>query len=226
MLLKPTTREIAYCTLHYEETVLLILCKNYWMQVPIYIRKTRKIKPRLHSLKLIYGKTNRRNLFNVTSPLFSIESAVSTTDFDVAAQLIRQYVGELGIDLSFQDFNSELTHLSAQYGHPHGALLLARDTLGQPAGCVGIRRWENDIAELKRMYVPSDFRGTGIGSALLEHAIRSARNLGYRLLRLDTLASMKSAQKLYLAQGFYEIPPYRYNPVPDTQYFELNLVEF
>lgn len=47
--------------------------------------------------------------------------------------------------------------------------------------------------------------------------------MGYSFVRLDTLATMSSAQKLYRQLGFYEISPYVYNPIPGTKYFEIKL---
>ena len=154
---------------------------------------------------------------------YSIKQAGSLADYAAAELLILQYVKELGVDLEFQDLISELKNLPTIYGPPQGALILVRSPESQPAGCAGIRSWQEPIAELKRMYIRPEFRKTGIGAKLLDHAIRAAHQLGYHRLRLDTLATMKSAQRLYLTRGFYEIPPYRYNPLPGTQFFELNL---
>jgi hypothetical protein len=42
-------------------------------------------------------------------------------------------------------------------------------------------------------------------------------------MRLDTVPSMTTAQALYRAMGFAEIPPYRFNPIPGALFFELRL---
>lgn len=42
-------------------------------------------------------------------------------------------------------------------------------------------------------------------------------------MRLDTLPTMQSAISLYEKMGFHEIPPYRFNPITGTKYFEIAL---
>jgi GNAT superfamily N-acetyltransferase len=63
------------------------------------------------------------------------------------------------------------------------------------------------------------------GKQLLTAAIDLARRLGYAAIKLDTADFMRSAIGLYLAHGFVETPPYRYNPHEEARYFELKLPE-
>ncbi len=65
---------------------------------------------------------------------------------------------------------------------PDGVFLLATDA-GEPVGCGGIRRFDDTTAELKRLFVRAEHRGTGAGHALLDRAEQEARDLGY--VRLD-----------------------------------------
>ena len=54
--------------------------------------------------------------------------------------------------------------------------------------------------------------------------ITEARLIGYRRMRLDTIATqMQTAVALYRTQGFREIEPYRENPIPGALYMELKL---
>lgn len=143
-------------------------------------------------------------------------------DFENGKKLFQEYVHTLNVDLSFQNFSKELETIHEQYHEPEGALLLARD--GEEfVGCSGVRKLDQETAELKRMYVKNEYRGYYIGVNLLERSIELAKKLGYKKMRLDTLENMTKAQQLYRSFGFYEIPSYRFNPLPGTIYMEKEL---
>ncbi|HEY9000918.1 MAG TPA: GNAT family N-acetyltransferase [Mucilaginibacter sp.] len=148
--------------------------------------------------------------------------ANTNEDFETGKKLFQEYARSLNVDLSFQNFATELDAINQQYYEPFGGLLLVfNDDL--PVGCAGVRRLDGDTAELKRMYVKDEHRGLKIGVELLQRSIDLAKILGYKKLRLDTLANMAKAQQLYRSFDFYEIEPYRYNPLSGTIYMEKDL---
>jgi ribosomal protein S18 acetylase RimI-like enzyme len=76
---------------------------------------------------------------------------------------------------------------------------------------------------MKRLYVHPGARGSGTGRALVESSIARARELGHRVMRLDTLPSMDAARSLYTSLGFRPIERYNDNPIPGVLFFELQL---
>ena len=151
-----------------------------------------------------------------------IKMAVTEAEFGIGKELFLEYAGTLCFELCFQGFEQELADIRIQYAAPEGCLLLAYAG-DRPVGCVGIRRWRGDIAELKRMYLKPELRGLGAGRILLESALQHARQLGYRSIRLDTLPTMETAIALYRAYDFHEIDPYRPSPIEGTLYLEKEL---
>ena len=151
-----------------------------------------------------------------------IEAAEGAGDLGHVRELFLEYAASLDIDLCFQDFDGELAALPGAYGPPRGRLFLARVD-GRLAGGVGLRPLQADIAEMKRLYVRPEFQGLGLGRRLGEATIGAARGIGYRRMRLDTIANMCAAQALYRYLGFAEIPPYYDNPLEGEVYFELKL---
>lgn len=151
-----------------------------------------------------------------------IFAATTSADFAAGKQLFLEYAQSLGFSICFQGFEQELADIHLQYGKPNGCLLLVNTEDGL-AGCVGVRRWKDDIAELKRMYLQPRTRGRGMGRHLLETALEHARQLGYRSIRLDTLPDMQAAIALYREFGFTDIPAYRENPFEGTIYLEKQL---
>jgi len=151
--------------------------------------------------------------------LFRIKPVRSSIDLEATVQLFNAYASAVGVDLSYQDFATELATLPGKYAAPAGELLLARNNNGDPLGCVGLRPIEPDgCCEMKRLYVSPKARGRGLGRALIDAIIKEAKRIGYSEMRLDTLPTMAEAISLYEKAGFTQIESYYETPIADTLY--------
>jgi ribosomal protein S18 acetylase RimI-like enzyme len=150
---------------------------------------------------------------------FEITPVRTAGDLAATAGLFRAYAASLDVDLSYQDFSAELAGLPGLYTPPNGELLLARNGEAEPLGCVALRPIDPPgCCEMKRLYVSPTARGTGLGQALAETLIATAERIGYREMRLDSLASMIGAQALYRKLGFETVAAYYDTPVPGTTF--------
>lgn len=141
---------------------------------------------------------------------------------DSIRELFMEYAASLDFDLDFQDFEDELEGLPGDYEPPGGRILLAIHG-EELAGCVALREINEEVCEMKRLYVRPGFRGMGIGRELSIRVIDKARESGYERMRLDTVSSMREANSLYHSLGFEEIDPYRFNPLEGARFMELRL---
>lgn len=158
-----------------------------------------------------------------TTNSIAIIQASTHEDIEQVRTLFLEYADSLGFSLCFQNFDQELKDLPGAYDMPSGRLLLANDSEGV-AGCVALRKLEDNICEMKRLYVRPAYRGKRIGKLLVDRVIAEARAIGYQRMRLDTVESvMKDAIALYRRIGFREIPAYCTNPIEGALYMELVL---
>jgi putative acetyltransferase len=155
--------------------------------------------------------------------MLSFAQAESREQLAQVRELWRVYAAALEVDLCFQNFEQELTDLPGRYAPPEGRLLLAFAD-GRLAGCVALRKIDDGVCEMKRLYVRPEFRGQGIGRRLTTRLMEEAREIGYARMRLDTISSkMSEAVGMYRSLGFREIAPYYQSPIADTIYMEVNL---
>jgi ribosomal protein S18 acetylase RimI-like enzyme len=143
-------------------------------------------------------------------------------DYKNAKILFVEYANSLNFQLCFQNFEKEISDLSAQYSKPTGCIILCYED-DKPIGCVGLRKFAEGICEMKRLYLRPEARGKGIGRVLAEEIVEKAKEFGYKKMQLDTIETMKEAISLYKSMGFKEISPYRFNPVKGVIYMELEL---
>jgi N-acetylglutamate synthase-like GNAT family acetyltransferase len=72
-----------------------------------------------------------------------------------------EYIKWLNQDLSFQNIDDELNNFPEKYKEPEGAFFIAKEN-NEIIGCVGIKKLENDICEMKRLFVKYAYNGKGI----------------------------------------------------------------
>jgi ribosomal protein S18 acetylase RimI-like enzyme len=124
--------------------------------------------------------------------------------------------------LEVQNYDSELEHLADKYGLPYGRLYIVKVD-NQVAGCIGLRKLDNENCEMKRLYIRPVFRGQNIANKLVEMVIDDAKRIGYKNMLLDTLPFLKGAIHLYKKLGFYEIQAYNNSPIDTSIYMRLDL---
>lgn len=155
--------------------------------------------------------------------MYRIEQAKTNDQIEEVRDLFREYESWLGLSLCFQGFEEELKTLPGKYAEPDGRIFIGYvDDL--PAGCIGLRKLDDGICEMKRLYLRRSARGQGLGNALIEKLIAEAKGIGYKKMRLDTYPpKMGKAVGLYESHGFRAIEPYYENPHGETLFMEMDL---
>lgn len=154
--------------------------------------------------------------------MVTIFSPSTDSDWHEARRLVQEYTLSLGIDLTFQNIESELSNLKEKFAGNGGAFFLARSE-NEIVGCVGFWRIDPNTCELKRLYVIPTARGQQLGEQLIRTVLNRAREMQYTIILLDTIDTMTTAIRLYRRMGFVEISAYRYNPLDGARYFSKHL---
>jgi GNAT superfamily N-acetyltransferase len=154
--------------------------------------------------------------------MINIREAETPTEIEEARRLFREYENWFGLDLCFQNFDKEVADLPGKYAGPAGGRLLLAMAGETIAGCIALRKIEDGVCEMKRLFVRPGFQGQGIGKMLIERLISEAQAIGYRKMRLDSYPpKMQKAIGIYRSYGFREIPAYYHNPYSEAIYLEL-----
>lgn len=124
--------------------------------------------------------------------------------------------------LQIQDYGDEFENPAHKYAMPDGRLYLVYCD-GALAGCIGLKKLDEESCELKRLYVRSEYRGRGIGRTLVQRIISDAGEIGYQRIMLDTFAFLENAIKLYHSLGFYEVESYNSSPMDNLIYLRLDV---
>ncbi len=101
---------------------------------------------------------------------------------------------------------SDMDNIQASYFESGGIFLVMLDN-EEIIGTGAIRRHEDDICELKRLWFLQEYQGKRLGYQMLQELLVFARDMGYRRIRLEThVVYQKRAVEFYKRIGFVEIP--------------------
>ncbi|MBE9053794.1 GNAT family N-acetyltransferase [Nostocales cyanobacterium LEGE 11386] len=122
-------------------------------------------------------------------------------------------------DLKQYDPMSDIENMRSHYFDNNGIFLVLLDKK-QIVGTGAIRKLDNQICELKRMWFFQEYRGKGLGGKMVQMLFDFARKVGYQKVRLDLAHNERQAQalKFYTRLGFYPIE--RYNDSPCQVFME------
>ena len=86
-----------------------------------------------------------------------------------------------------------------------------------PVGSVSFKKYDDECAEVKRVFVKEEYRNKGIANELMELLENTAREQGYRYLILESGAPLVAAMALYRKIGYKVIPNYgQYREMPNS----------
>jgi GNAT superfamily N-acetyltransferase len=165
-------------------------------------------------------------------PLTDLEIRPSRFGAPAAARLIAAAQAESAVRYGGPD---ETFVEASQFDPPEGAFLVAWAG-GEAVGCGGWRTLlydagtgtgagqAEDVAEIKRMYVVPDARGSGVAAAMLAALEASARQHGMRRIVLETGEGNPEAIKFYAKSGYQRIANFgHYKDEPDCVSFGRDL---
>lgn len=116
---------------------------------------------------------------------------------------------------------SEMDDVQKNYFDNGGTFLVTVDD-GRIIGTGAIRWLEEGVCELKRMWLLTEYHGQGLGYRMMQELFKSAREKGYKVMRLETDRAVQTrAVNFYRKLGFYEIP--RFGDDPDDMGMEMAL---
>ena len=99
-----------------------------------------------------------------------------------------------------------------------GTFLVIRDGAAI-IGTGALRRLEEGVGEIKRLWLLPQYHGQGLGYRMMQALIAVAREKGYTRLLLQTSPFYQPrAFAFYRQLGFYELPRYEVTPYEDDPY--------
>ncbi len=129
------------------------------------------------------------------------------------------------LDRYLATINGEANDFFAQYNKIDSIQnVIVAYSNDKAVGCGAMKKYEKDVMEIKRMFVPVEERGKGIATNILNELQIWTKELGYHKCILETSDKMPDAINLYKKNHYRIIPNYgQYTDVISSVCFEKEL---
>ena len=115
------------------------------------------------------------------------------------------YAEEYGWDISYESLVAEIcAQFIKNYDASREHCWIA-EVDGEPVGSVFLVKASDELAKLRLLLVEKKARGLGVGRALVEQCVRSAREKGYKKMTLWTQSTLLAARGIYQSAGFRRV---------------------
>ncbi len=147
--------------------------------------------------------------------------AAQNSDSEEIKTVVFEVLKEYGLSPDPGNTDADLDSIE-EYYHQNGGFFGVVEDEGAIVATVGIYRVTEITCELRKMYALPDQRGKGLGKKLMEFTIKTAKDLGFNRIILETATPLREAIALYKKYGFQEYTPSHMAARCD-QAFELHL---
>ncbi|MFT3902158.1 MAG: GNAT family N-acetyltransferase [Niabella sp.] len=131
--------------------------------------------------------------------------AIKQSDNETLAKLIRGVFEEHNAPQKGTVYSDPTTDNLYGLFRAERSVLWVAEADGEIVGCCGIYPTEGlpeGCAELVKFYLSAKARGKGVGKALMEKSIQSAKELGFTEIYLESMPAFSNAVSIYEKQGF------------------------
>jgi putative acetyltransferase len=153
-------------------------------------------------VSFIAGKTDRMK----ENPWPRLRPA-NNKDCEKITNLVYDVLKEYNLKPDPAATDADLKDIEHSYFERGGTFYVLEEKDGSIVGAYGLYQIDNQVCELRKMYVYSAYRGKGLGKFLLDSALLQARQLGFKRIILETASVLKEAISLYKSYGFVEYEP-------------------
>ncbi len=105
--------------------------------------------------------------------------------------------GLLGGKLAENDTGLDIDDIESAYMRPGNHFWVAETPGGQIVGMIGVQHHDQGAGEIRRLRVRQDMRRRGIGTKLIEHAVKFCHDQQYLKVTLDTFVERDAAIRLF-----------------------------